>query len=211
MSLILFINISILLTVTLSLIVAVFSFPQLTNTLKILSLLTIFTLINDLILYYTSSHGIRNIWLVNLFTILEFASLSLIYCFVLKETKFIQSLATALIIALFAIVYITINQSFYLHLNSAAMAIESILMIILSVICFYQMLNKMEYENPLSNPLFWFNAAVLIYFSGGFFFFIFSQSKAPFNIWYIHNLIRLIYTTLILITFWKARKVQILS
>ncbi len=166
---------------------------------------------NDFLLRYYAANGIRNTWLLNLFTIVEYTVFAFMFCKLLRSSKYIQIIMTVLAIGLVSIISFTCWQSFNYTLNEAAMAIESIIFICLSAVYFYQMLQQMEYENPFDNPFFWFTAAVLIYFAGGFFFFIFSENQsAPIAVWYIHNSIRLIYTILILIAFWKTRKAKIL-
>lgn len=192
-----------------SIVLAVFNFNKLPLSLKVLSAFTIYTFINELLLHYTSNHGIRNVWLANLFTIVEYISFSTIYYIILKKFKYTQAIFTTAIIGFITMTALIFYNSFTTIVSDMSLAIESIVLICISVIYFYQMLDKIEYDSPFQNPLFWFSSAVLIYFSGAFFFFIFIESEAAIYIWYIHNFIRLIYSILILITFWKARKVQI--
>ncbi|MFT5820886.1 MAG: hypothetical protein ACI8ZM_002134 [Crocinitomix sp.] len=180
------------------------------NALRVLFCLIVASTIVDILGLVMQINGIHNIWLYNLYNLIEF-SLIAYFFFLLYNIKkpYRLILGLSYFAALLFIIFVTIQQSFSEHFNSAMMGFSSIILICSSAFYFKIMLNQLEFETPWSNPFFWFSSAILIYFSGCFFIFIFSDYRDVtriIKIWDIHNLIHIGYNLLILIGFWKARK-----
>lgn len=179
--------------------------------LRVLFCLFIISLLSDLVGTYMHNRGIHNLWLFNLYNLIEFALLALFFISLFKfERKWNLIISLGYFVALIVMIYISISQSFTENLNSTLMGLESIILICSAVYYFKVMLSKLEFDTPWSNPFFWINSGVLLYFSGGFFIFIFSDYRDvsnTINLWDIHNIIHIIYNILIIIGFWKARKI----
>lgn len=179
--------------------------------LRVLFCLIIVSVISDVTGSIFRMRGIHNIGLFNIYNLVEYLMFAVFYLTLLKLNKNWSFILGGVYLAAFVIMFFTtINQAFYEHLNSAAMGIKSILLICSSVYYFRVMLNQLEYDTPWSNPFFWINSGILLYFSGGFFIFIFSDYRDAvwtITLWDIHNIIHIIYNILILIGFWKARKI----
>ena len=178
--------------------------------LRVLFCLIVISLLSDLASGYMQSHAIHNLWLINLYNIIEYSLFAVFYLLLFKLNKNPKYIVgTLYLMGLIIIVITSFTQSFSEHLNSTLLGMKSIILICSSVFYFKVMLDEIEFETPWSNPFFWINSGVLIYFSGCFFIFIFSEYRGvsrTINLWDIHNIIHIIYNLLILIGFWKARK-----
>ncbi len=179
--------------------------------LRVLFCLIIISLIVDVVGRIMQFNGIHNIWLYNTYTLIEYSLFTLFYLslFSIKRNMKIV-IGVFYIMALTVMIIITISQSFHEHLNSVAMGLRSLILICFAALYFKDMLSKLEYDTPWENPFFWINSGILLFFSGGFFIFIFSDYRDTtrmINLWDIHNIIHIIYNILIIIGFWKARKI----
>lgn len=179
--------------------------------LRVLFCLILISLATDIAGSTMRMNGIHNIWLFNIYNLVEYSLFALFYLTLFKlskEWKLAIGVGYSLVLGIMIIT--TVSQSFYEHLNSASMAIKSIILICSSVYYFRVMLSKLEFNTPWMNPLFWINSGILLYFSGAFFIFTFSDyrdAERMITLWDIHNIIHIIYNLLILIGFWKARKI----
>lgn len=185
------------------------NFEKLTSPMIILFILVVLSFLTDLASVIMNRNELPTMWLINIYAIVEFALLSSIYYILFKTHNYRKIIGIGLLISLITIIVLTLNHSNAYEFNDLVTGIESIIFILLAVGYFRLLLKELEFETPLENPIFWINSGVLIYFSGAFFFFIFSSAASQVNhikIWMIHNLIHLIYTILILIAFWKTRK-----
>ena len=77
------------------------------------------------------------------------------------------------------------------QVDTLAITIESIAMIIFSMLYFAQLIEKKRIK-LIQFPMFWINAAILLYFSGSFFLFlfstyIFSDAEQYYEYWSVHN------------------------
>jgi hypothetical protein len=198
------------LTIT-SAILAIIKFRFLNSGLRIVFAFLLLSIISDLIstAIYLSGN-IPSLWL-NIYTIPESIIFGVFYYWLFKNSRSNQLLlvATALVIGISAIIILIFIEPLTPLLNTMSLGLEATIFIFVSVGYFYVMLNKMEFDNPFNNPIFWMNAGVLIYFSGSFFSFMFSAVKYPqlgLGIWVIHNAVHIIFVLFILIGFWKVRK-----
>lgn len=178
--------------------------------LRVLLCLISASLIFDIVGTLMLLNGTHNIWLINLYSLTEYLLLALFYFTLFKfNSNWKSTLGLFYALVLIVMTIIAIAQSFTEHINSLFLGVKSIIFICSSVIYFKLMLDKIEFDTPWSNPFFWINSAIIIYFSGCFFIFIFSEYRdvsKTINLWDIHNIIHIIYNLLILIGFWKARK-----
>lgn len=178
--------------------------------LGVLFILFIVSVTSDIAGTAMQNRGIHNLWLYNLYNLIEYSLLAIFFILLFqfkRQGQIISSIVYLTILTL--MIFISVSQSFTEHFNSTLMGLQSIVLICSSVLYFRVMLNNLEFETPWSNPFFWINSAILIYFSGCFFIFIFSDYRdvtRTIKIWDIHNIIHIIYNLLILIGFWKARK-----
>lgn len=177
--------------------------------MRVLFVLLLLSLALDGISLYLLEQKMHNRWILNSYTIVEY----FVYC-----SFFLMVLQTTNIRKFFLIGYIAVGsilfyftlKDFWTHINDITMGIESIVMIFSSAAYFYIMLRQLKYDSPFSNPFFWLNSAILIYFSGSFFVFIFIDYRVPnmsWDLWNIHSIVRIIFNLLLVIGFWKTRKI----
>lgn len=118
----------------------------------------------------------------NFFTIIALLVLLLLFYTILSSYKsrkiILVSAITLGLYLLFQLFIKSHGDSF----NSINVAILAILIIIWSIVFFYEQLTKPAIGEQLflySSPSFWIVSAYLIYFAGTFFLFIYSQNKPP--------------------------------
>ncbi|UII33681.1 hypothetical protein LVD17_07600 [Fulvivirga ulvae] len=69
----------------------------------------------------------------------------------------------------------------------------------------------MNVPNPIIDPLFWVNSAILLYFSGVLFLFLFFEPLAKVNeasaviSYMFHNVLLVLKNVLFAVGFWKSR------
>jgi hypothetical protein len=119
----------------------------------------------------------------DLFTIVEISLLSYLF-FSILTTEWFKKLIlfTSIPLIIYSITKLFIDKSDTFDSNTAAM--EAILMIIFSLLYFYEQIAKPTVETSLfiyNTPVFWIVVAFLLFFSGTFFLFIYSHDKDVLN------------------------------
>lgn len=113
-----------------------------------------------------------------------------------------------LIIAVFSSLYLSILFRFELgEFNSYSRSLESLVMIFLCCLLFYRFYSKEEDIFLDKSPLFWFNIAILVYFSGSFFSFLMSKLILNDKLasWAVHNISNIFKNLIIAIGLWKVK------
>ena len=164
---------------------------------------------------YSSMINPNNIWIFNIYQIME---TNLIIAFYSSVTK---NKIKKIILLLFAIIFSAIS-TYHLFttksnmLNDTSFSTESVIVVLLAILTFNSILKKQIYTNILAAPLFWFNSAFLLFFSGNLFLHIFSKYLqehalyAFFELWGVwHSSLNIIFYILISIGFWKTKTSQI--
>lgn len=156
-----------------------------------------------------------NIWIFNIYQVLETI---LIIGFYLNITTS-RLKKRALVIFAFIFVIISISQILKNKLsvlNDLSFSIESVLVVILSILSFHSILKRQIYTNILAAPLFWINSSFLLYYSGNLFLHLFSKFLlehalyAFFELWGVwHSLLNIGFYILISIGLWKTKTSQI--
>lgn len=160
-----------------------------------------------------SLKGINNMVIFDVYTLLEFI------LFILFYKQFFDSVKPSSIHYLLIILFLgvaTLDTFFindYMTINNFSASVESIVFILYSLLAFFFIMKRLMFQNLLNNSFFWINIAILIYFAGNLFLFLFSnhlqkndqaQYLAVYN---IHSVTNIIYYILISIGFWKAARV----
>lgn len=150
---------------------------------------------------------LHNLWLINIYALLEGSFLLLVYFFMLPTSKIRK------FIPLIAFLYLSVGiveWIFWIEdekLLSLTLIIEAFLILLFSLNAFYILLQKLEYQKIQHNPVFWCNVGVLLYFAGGLFITAFSNYilKLPeIGLWIIHNVLHFFYFCSFTIAFWKS-------
>jgi len=155
-------------------------------------------------------NGMNNMFIFNIYTPIEFILFILFY----KNffDTFHRTFTHLILIILFLLIatFDTFFINDYLTVNNFSPSIESIVFIIYSLLAFFFVMKRLMYKNLLNTSFFWVNTAILIYFSGNLFLFLFSnhlqQNKHAEHLalYNIHSVTNIIYYILISIGFWKA-------
>ncbi len=156
----------------------------------------------------------NNVWIFNFYQILE-TTIIIIFYSMLTQVKLKKRLLYLFII-LFTIVSVyQISNIGSARLNDLSFSIESIIVVLLTILNFHSILKKQVYTNILNAPIFWINSGFLIFYFGNLFLHIFSKYlqahaiNAFFELWVFHSIFNIILYILISIGFWKTKKSQI--
>jgi len=160
---------------------------------------------------YLNAKNQNNLWLLHLYTPLEFTCIVCFYGIVLrgfvKKTMMVGlGLGFAILSAL--------NSAFLQSVttfNTYARSLEGILVILLCLIWCYHTLTEMKIKRLEQDPVFWVNTGLLLYFSGNVLLFAFSNYIVDINralnlyIWAFHALFSILLYFFITVGLWKAK------
>ena len=146
-----------------------FNFKNLDRIFKLIGVFFIISAFADLLQWLLPFWHYSNIWVVHIFVIVNIVFFCVIYykAFVNSLNKRITLILSSL--ALVAGLYSCKDIFEYPTISNTA---SSIVFIILSLLLFFQLLTRQEFVHIEKQGLFWFNAAVLFYFSINIFLFM---------------------------------------
>lgn len=179
------------------------------NTIKyVLFILLIISVIVALISKHLWSLKENNLYLLHYYTVFEFCGWMTIY-YLLFEGAVMKRIL--LFLGVSFIIFSVVNSIFLQPLstfNSNSRSLESILLVGFSIAYFFKVFKEKKVIYLEKNDNFWLNAAALIYFSGSFLLFGFSNLLLESNsyevkeIWVIHAFLLCIHYILITISLW---------
>lgn len=150
------------------------------------------SILADSVNIYLANRHLHNLWVINIYFLLD--SLLVLYFFLhLFQTK--KTYKTAILI-LFGLIclswFMNYFSSGFSQLDSRSNGIETLAIIILSALFFYEQLNNPKSLFVYTNPVFWIIAGLLIYKAGTFFLFLYfntleESQKEAFGNYYIIN------------------------
>lgn len=158
---------------------------------------------------WLGSNGINNLSFLHLFSLLEFILLSIFYKKVLiKEPWFQKWINYAIAIGVLLMLMNTLLLQPLNTFNSNAKGLSQAMFMVYAIAYYFSILHKRTKATPVLNLL---NAAILIYYAGSFFIFMFSNmlSKNLDNdslaLSFIFNaLIYLVFQLIVIFAGWKA-------
>lgn len=191
--------------------VVIFRFRQLHSAMKIMALYVFLGGVIQISSSYLSAQKHNNLWLLHIYTPLEFGCIIWFYSNVLqgflKRNVFVWGgLGFALLSALNS-AFLQDIESF----NTYARSLEGILVIVLCLIWCYRTLSEMKIKRLEQDPVFWVNTGFLLYFSGNVLLFAFSNYIVNINrtlnlyIWAFHALFSILLYFFITMGLWKAK------
>ncbi len=155
---------------------------------------------------------INNLPLFHIYPLIELTLLSILYQKALKSFFPVRTVpvlsGTVLIFSLINSLFI---QSIFIF-NSNAITLESGVLIIYSISYFIRLLKDPPVEYLDRKPMFWINCAVLIYFSGSFMIFMYSNYMLPkpkevqMVLWSIHAVLNIVMYLLYSIALWVRER-----
>ena len=138
-----------------------YNFRYLDKVARIIGFFLIISSLSDLLQWLFPIWGLDNTSVISAFIVLNIIFFGVIYYKV-----FINVVMRRLTIVLSAVaIIISLYYSKDIYAEPWANAASSFVFIILALIYFYQLLNLQEFVHIEKQGLFWFNAAVLFYFS----------------------------------------------
>lgn len=160
-------------------------------------------------------NGVKNGFVLNIFSITELFLIGFIYTLEIKSKKFSLCFLFSIIgYLIFFILNLSIFKG-YNNLNSFTTSLSSILIVSFSIYYFTYTLNKMQITSLTKNYFFWLNNAFFFYFTCSIFIFIFStyilneKSKQHRYLWQINYFLSIVYNVIISISIYKWKKEKI--
>lgn len=176
---------------------------------KILLWFVVASALSDVIAFVLQRQDINNMFLFHIYTVVEFTLISLFYVKVISNPRITPFIIGALFPFLCVAVYEFITNRN--GLDVICTTTESIVLMLYAILGFSSMLKNPVQSRVVAIPLFWFNTAVLLYFAGNLFLFVFSNYMQShfgnqFNgLWRIHSVMSIIFYLLIGTGFWKTK------
>lgn len=196
-------------SIVVPLIVSITKHRTFSTVLKVLFLYVILCTIIEIVSIILAQYDIYNLFLSHTLTFLEFSIFTFIFFNILKinerKTLLITIILTFLLICLIDLEFI----SGYKKINEFSRNVECFTLITFAILYFKNFIQQTEYQNPLKLFSFWFSTATIIYFSGSFFLFIFSNNildKSPATflaLFTIHSVFNITFNILLAVSFTK--------
>lgn len=199
-----------MLSVFIPLACCIYRIRQLNATLWVLFTYLLFSVFTELGSLIRSFKGEDNYLLRQLFTMVECASLGLIYLLEYRSRP--MRFFILFLYAVFALVswHVLIFSSAYSKQDSILLSIEAGIMLMLSGLYFLKLLRGLPIKSLKDFYFVWINMAVLFYFSISLFIFLFLDfyiEKCPeqiaWSLWAIHSFGNMLYHSLMAVGIWK--------
>lgn len=195
--------------------IALYRIRYLRQSLFFIGLFLALGVLGEIIAQVTSRLHMPNLYILHIYTIIECNLIALFY------HNFFQNFYPRWLVPGLMVVFTGFaiaNSALWQPLsgyNTYARSLESLLIIGLSLICFYKMLMVLDTQRPTQHPIFWINTGFLFYFAGSLFFFILSNAllKEPnqslsFMSWGLHALLMVLMHILIGIGLWFSPRLR---
>jgi hypothetical protein len=160
--------------------------------IRVLGILLFASALSDLGGYILISMGKSNILIANIYSVVQFFLLSIIYYLLLEKKKIVY--IASILFSLFFILNASFIQPFN-EFQSWPLVLESIIFIIFSIIYYGQMLKSKPLIDFVIFYRFWLNSALFLYFAFNLYIFalsnyIFKNMEAEVGIitWSFHNI-----------------------
>ncbi len=185
-------------------------YKRLNRSLKILFWFILVSIVWDAMSYYCYLRQLSNMALLNLYPLVQFGFIALIYFFI-SEKKYwkISILIMSLILYLFSVYTIVIMDDIMIF-NSLQRYVEGIIVITICIGYYVQILRQAEYMYLEKTPFFWLTSGYLVYFSGTLLLFLFARlifENDPGGYhWNIRQFLQIGLNMIYVVTFWLGCK-----
>lgn len=167
----------------------------------------VFELINNGIAIQNKDNSL----VYNIFSVFECLLLGTYYYQILHSPTIRKGLITVLVVFMVgSIVNLLWGEGSGFNANTYMVA--ALIMLVVSLLYYYQLLTSLEVPFLLKSPHFWINSGVLLYFSGSFFVFMFAglilsiEFKPEFEYWNITALLNITFRIILAISFWLVKR-----
>ena len=188
-------------------------FRYLPPELKRLGPFLIITLIVQFYSVYLARKMIPNLHVLHIYTWMEFLSWSFFYGLLFRTIYFLRKGFPYFTVFMLVLL---VGNSFFLEpmdgFNSYAKTVVQLLLMTASLGFFFMTFGKIDLSKPLPFALVFINFAVLFYYSGSLFIFMFSKTMMASGVssmqqnsfWVLNALIYILFLILILFSLWKV-------
>lgn len=197
----------------LSIMLWLWRFKSLPNEVKRLGPFLILTLIINVSAIYLSRNRIPNLFLLHIYTLLEFLAWAFFYWYLFRKKQSLQKnfpwfvIIVSILIIANTIVFESLNG-----FNSNSKSLVQLLLIGSAIFYFFNAFGKIDLNQPLPRSLTLINFAVVFYYSGSLFIFMFSRllnnhqviQTRQHVLWAINGMLYLIFVILILLSLWTV-------
>lgn len=204
---------AILVILSVSCLVVLYDWRNQFSVIRYFSFFIFLNLITEIVAKIFQYYGENNLPLLHLYTFGEFVLISLFYFYLFKR----KNIARRFLLLLIPVVSILIIlNSIYLQsifgFNSYAKTMVQLIIISYSLYYFFKQPANILEEQINNRPLLLINTAILIYYSGSLFVFMFSDflykygEGLPKGFWMFNIILNLIFQLLILVALWMVLK-----
>jgi hypothetical protein len=179
---------------------------------KFLAYLIYTSCLVELCVVYLGYQKVNNLPLLNILTMAEFTLLSLIYYHLFQEELLKRFIKISIhVFIAFTFLFSTFVKGWY-EFSDVPRAIESLILVIFSLMYFRKLLTDLNVFYIEREPAFWVSTAVLFYFSGTLFMYIFSSYLALQHtdvmkqVWHIQSMLNIIFNLLLAVGMWYSRQ-----
>lgn len=185
-------------------------YTELPKSLKVFTVFLYINLVIEISSRILFNQSLNNLPLLHIYTLAEFVCLSYFFSLLIPKPQlygkkfFYFCLGVVLLIVLNSIFL----QSIYTF-NSYAKTLVQSLIILYAILYFYNLSGEIDNNNPYQQALRLINSALIVYYSGSLFIFMFSNSfllsKVQMNagFWIFNAGLYLAYQLLVLISVWR--------
>jgi hypothetical protein len=187
---------------------AISQWKKLPIDIRALRWLLVVCTITELLSFFSARLSIPNQLVGDVYMFFQFALLLHIFSFQFDRKAIIKISSTAVsIVYLIILVLLNIYSVSTANLN----AVTSLVIIVVSIIFFYKLLNELKVVYIHRLPILWIAFAVLLYYSGNLFIFLATPylERVPDSykiFWTAHNTLNVIKNILFVIALWQSYK-----
>lgn len=152
--------------------------------------------------------SIHNLFVGNIYMFIQFALLLYIFSLQFGRKKNLD-ITFGILVVLYAVALILSRNN--TDLTSISNALASLVLIIVSIMFFYKLLNELKVESIHRQPILWIAFAALFYYSGNLFVFLaFSyliKTGYLLDVWTLHQILNIIKNIFFAVALWQSYRV----
>lgn len=173
---------------------------------KLIGLLFLLGVISHAVLFIIPLKGKEFNIPSSIYTILSFAVSAALYYICLPKHRVLVAIVSVLFLAFAILNFVSIQQ---LENNSYTKTGEAIILIGFSLLYFYRLLIDLPVQHLQRMPMFWYNAAFLLYSAATLFIFVFTSYLVEvlhsdlLIYWTFHNILNIIQHFVVMLGLWQ--------
>jgi hypothetical protein len=186
-------------------------YHQIPTIIKRIAPFIILTLIIEVYSTYLTKNNRPNLFLLHIYTLMEFIAWAFFYQLLFRSHKRFQQIFPYFItIISFLIIANTVFIEPLSGFNSNAKSTVQIIFITLAIVYFFQTFGRIDLTQSTPRSLILINFAIILYYSGSLFIFMFSKllnnnnvaQPQQYGLWTINALLYFIFLILLFLSIW---------